>query len=135
MQYWLVKSEPNAYSWNDLVKHKHTNWDGVRNYQARNNMQKMRLGDQVFFYHSIHDKAIVGVMEVCGDYEPDPGDISGKFIQVPMKPLKPAKHWLTLAEIKMHDQLKEMSLVKQSRLSVMPVTNEQAAIIFALAFS
>ena len=100
MAYWLMKSEPGAYSWDDLVRDGSTYWDGVRNYQASNNMKKMRKGERVFFYHSISEKQIVGIMEVSREYHPDHTDASGRFGMVDVKPYVAVTKFVTLAEIK-----------------------------------
>ena len=93
MAYWLMKSEPGAYSWDDLVRDESTYWDGVRNYQAANNMKKMKKGEKIFFYHSITEKQIVGVMEVTREYYPDHTDPSHRFGMVDVKPLAPVARW------------------------------------------
>ncbi len=121
MAHWLFKSEPSAFSWDDLVKKKISGWDGVRNHQAANNMKSMRLGERGFFYHSVDEKRIVGILEVCGLYRPDPTDESGRFGMVEVRPVKPLKRPVTLAEIKAEPRLANLLLVRQSRLSVSPV--------------
>ena len=122
MPYWLMKSEPGAYSWDDLIKDGSTHWDGVRNYQAANNMKKMKKDEQAFFYHSITEKQIVGVMAVTREYYPDHTDPSGRFGMVDVKPLLPVTNLVTLSQIKAEPKLADLSLVRQSRLSVMPVS-------------
>ena len=122
MAYWLMKSEPGAYSWDNLLSDGWTHWDGVRNYQAANNMKKMKNGEKVFFYHSVTEKQIVGVMEVTREYYPDHTDASGRFGMVDVKPIVPATLPVTLAQIKAEPALSELALVKQSRLSVLPVS-------------
>lgn len=122
MAYWLMKSEPDAYSWEQLVKDTTTNWDGVRNYQAANNMKAMKVGDKCFFYHSNVGKEIVGTMTVSKLYHPDPSDPKGRFGMVSVKKGKAFKTPVTLKEIKEHPKLKDMAFVKQSRLSVSPVS-------------
>ena len=122
MAYWLMKSEPGAYSWDNLLSDGWTHWDGVRNYQAANNMKKMKNGEKVFFYHSVTEKQIVGVMEVTREYYPDHTDASGRFGMVDVKPIVPATRPVTLAQIKAEPALSELALVKQSRLSVLPVS-------------
>jgi len=125
MQYWLFKSEPGAWSWDDQVKKGTEHWDGVRNYQANNNMKAMKKGDKGFFYHSVNEKRIVGVVEVVKEHYPDHTDESGRFGMVDVKALYPAENPVTLAEIKAEPKLADLALVKQSRLSVVPVaTNE-----------
>lgn len=121
MNYWLMKSEPSAWSWDSQVKKKVESWNGVRNYQAANNMKAMKLGDRAFFYHSVDEKQIVGIVEVCKLYHPDPTDETGKFGMVSVKALMPLKTPVTLAQIKAEPKLKELALLRQSRLSVSPV--------------
>ncbi len=121
MRYWLVKSEPGAWSWDDHVSKGVEPWDGVRNHQASNHMKAMRIGDRAFFYHSVNEKRIVGVLEVVGDYRPDPSDASGRFGMVDFKALMPLARPVTLAEIKADGRFADLALIKQSRLSVMPV--------------
>ncbi len=125
MKYWLMKSEPSAYSWDQLVKDKRTSWSGVRNHQASNNMKAMQLGDRAFFYHSNEGLAVVGIMEIAKLYHPDPSDAAGKFGMVDVKPVTAMKTPVTMAEIKKTPKLKDMVLVKNSRLSVQPVTAEE----------
>jgi predicted RNA-binding protein with PUA-like domain len=122
MQYWLMKSEPSAYSWQQLVKDGKTGWTGVRNFQASANMKKMQKGDRVFFYHSNEGLEIVGIMEVAKEYHPDPTDKTGKFGMVEVKPVAPVPTPVSMKEIKATPSLKDMVLVKNSRLSVQPVT-------------
>jgi len=122
MQYWLMKSEPSAYSWDQLVKDGKTNWSGVRNYQAANNLKAMKKGDHAFFYHSNEGLAVVGIAEIAKEYYPDPSDKTGKFGMVDVKPVTPFKVPATMKEIKATPALKDMVLVKNSRLSVQPVT-------------
>jgi len=129
MAYWLVKSEPGTWSWDDQVKAKVTGWDGVRNYQAANNMKAMALGDLCFFYHSVNEKQIVGIVEVVKLYRPDPSDASGRFGMVDVKAVKPFVRPVTLAEIKAEPRLKDLALVRQSRLSVLPVGKDEWALI------
>lgn len=121
MNYWLMKSEPSAWSWDSQVKKKVESWNGVRNYQAANNMKAMKLGDRAFFYHSVDEKQIVGIVEVCKLYHPDPTDETGKFGMVSVKALMPLKTPVTLAMIKAEPKLKDLALLRQSRLSVSPV--------------
>lgn len=125
MNYWLMKSEPNAYSWNDLVKDGRTHWDGVRNYQARNFMMQMKVGDLAFLYHSIQDKAVVGIMELVREHYPDPTDNKGKFVMVDVIPNTQLTTPVTLQVIKDTPSLQNIGLIKQSRLSVMPVTKQE----------
>ncbi len=126
MAYWLVKSEPYKFSWDDQCKKGDGRWEKrVRNYQARNNLQAMKKGDQAFFYHSNEGKEIVGIVEVTGEAYPDPDDETGKFVTVDVKPVKPLETPVTLKEIKSHPALENMKLVKQVRLSVSPVSEEE----------
>jgi predicted RNA-binding protein with PUA-like domain len=129
MAYWLVKSEPGTWSWDDQVKAKVTGWDGVRNHQAANNMKAMALGDLVFFYHSVNEKQIVGIVEVVKLYRPDPSDASGRFGMVDVKAVKPFVVPVSLGQIKAEPRLKDLALVRQSRLSVLPVGKEEWALI------
>jgi len=123
--YWLLKSEPSTWSWQDQVNSKIDMWDGVRNYQARNNLMKMKKGDQCFFYHSVNEKSIVGIVEVHKEHYPDPTDKSKKFVAIDVKTVKKLKHPVTLNRIKKNKKLKEVPLIKQSRLSVMPLTVDE----------
>lgn len=125
MAYWLVKSEPFKYSWDQFVKDGRTHWDGVRNYQASNNLKAMRIGDRAFFYHSNEGLEIVGVAEVVKEYYPDPSDESARFGMVDLKPVVPVKAPVTLKQMKTDPMLSEMQLIRQSRLSVCPVSDEQ----------
>jgi len=119
INYWLIKSEPSNWSWQDQVKEVETMWDGVRNYQARNNLMKMRKKDLCFFYHSVSEKKIVGIVEVSKEYYPDPTDQTGKFVVTDVKTLKKLKKPVTLEQIKNNPKLSNIALIKQSRLSVM----------------
>lgn len=121
MNHWLVKSEPSTWSWRDHVRAGTTQWDGVRNHQAANNLKAMKLGDQVLMYHSVNEKQIVGVLEVVKTYHPDPTDESGRFGMVDLKALTPLKTPVTLQQVKSDPRLRHLALVRQSRLSVMPV--------------
>lgn len=125
MAYWLLKSEPSAYSWDRLVKEGRTSWTGVRNHQAANNLKAMKRGDRGFFYHSNEGLAIVGVVEIVREAYPDPGDASGRFVTVDVAPLVAAKTPVTLAAIKATPALGQLGLVRQSRLSVSPVTPQE----------
>jgi len=120
MAYWLVKTEPGCYSWEDQKKAS-TSWDGVRNYQAANNMKAMKVGDQAFFYHSVHEKRIMGIVEVIKTYHPDPTDPTHRFGMVDVKAIKELPHPVTLSEIKAHPLLQNLAIVRHSRLSVSPV--------------
>jgi len=121
MKYWLIKSEPSTWSWNDQKRKKTEMWDGVRNYQARNNLMKMQKGDLCFFYHSIKEKSIVGIVEVTREHYQDPTDKTKKFVVVDVRFKEELKNPVTLEEIKKEKRLSNLSLIKQSRLSVMPV--------------
>ena len=133
MAYWLFKSEPGAWSWDDQVRQGVAEWDGVRNYQANNNMLAMRLGDKGFFYHSVNEKRIVGVVEVVKEHYPDPTDESGRFGMVDVKAVTAVKTPVTLAEIKAEPRLGNLALLRQSRLSVAPVGDEEWRILCAMA--
>jgi len=133
MAYWLVKSEPGAWSWQDHVKAGVSGWDGVRNYQADNNLKAMRVGDRAFFYHSVNEKQIMGVLEVVREHYPDPSDPKGRFGMVDFKALMPVARPVTLSEIREEPRLGELALIRQSRLSVMPVSDEQWRILCAMA--
>ena len=124
MAYWLFKSEPNTWGWDDQVKKgaKGEEWDGVRNYQARNNMRQMKQGDLGFFYHSVNEKQVVGVVEVCAEAHPDSTTDDPRWECVDVKAVGPFPRPVTLAEIKAEPKLSELALVKQSRLSVVPVS-------------
>lgn len=129
MAYWLMKSEPSVYSWDQLVADKKTNWSGVRNHLAASNLKAMQKGDQAFFYHSNEGKEIVGIIEIVKTAYPDPSDESGKFVQVDVKPVKALSKFVTLAEIKATPALKDMELIRLSRLSVAKVTDKEWAYI------
>lgn len=133
MQHWLVKSEPEAYSWANLVKDGRTMWDGVRNYQARNNMQQMQPGDLVLFYHSVSEKAIIGIAKVDKAAYPDPtAKEEGKWVVVDLVPFRDFKEPVTLEQIKKDERLQNIALLRQSRLSVMPLKPEEFDILLAL---
>jgi predicted RNA-binding protein with PUA-like domain len=121
MAHWLVKSEPSSYSWNRLVKEGRAQWDGVRNHQAAANLKAMKVGDRTFFYHSNEGLAVVGIAEITRTAYPDPSDKTGKFVMVDLKPVAPMKEPVTLAAIKAESKLKDVALIRQSRLSVMPI--------------
>jgi predicted RNA-binding protein with PUA-like domain len=125
MARWLVKSEPFKYSWDQMVADGRTHWDGVRNHQAANNLKAMKLGDTAFFYHSNEGKAVVGVVEIVREAYPDPGDPSGRFVMVDVSPLRPVERPVTLAEMKADPDLEAMAVVRQSRLSVCPVSEDE----------
>ncbi len=121
MAYWLFKSEPGAWSWDDQVKAGTAEWDGIRNYQADNNMKAMKVGDRAFFYHSVDERTIVGVVEVAREHYPDPTDAKGRFGMVDVTAVMPVTSPVTLADIKAEPALADFALVRQSRLSVVPV--------------
>ncbi|EKV26927.1 hypothetical protein C882_2151 [Caenispirillum salinarum AK4] len=129
MNYWLIKTEPGTWSWDDQVKKGVEHWDGVRNYQASNNMKAMKIGDRCFFYHSVNEKRIVGIVEVVKEYYPDHTDPSGRFGMVDVKAVEPMPRPVTLAEIKADERLSDLPLIRQSRLSVMPIDAESWRII------
>ncbi len=129
MAHWLIKSEPSAYAWAQLVKDKRTSWTGVRNPQASANLKAMKAGDQCFFYHSGEGKEIVGIAEVVKTAYPDPSDKSGKAVTVDVKAVGPVKQPVTLAAIKADPKFKDFKLVRQSRLSVVPVSDEHWKLI------
>ncbi len=131
--HWLFKSEPGEFSWDDLVRKGLTGWDGVRNYQAANNMKAMKLGERGFFYHSVDEKRIVGIVEVAALYRPDPSDESGRFGMVDVKAVMPVKRPVTLAEIKAEPRLRNFLLVRHSRLSVVPVGDAEWRLLCAMA--
>ena len=133
MNYWLVKSEPEAYSWSDLLKDGQTAWTGVRNFAARKNLRAMKVGDRVFFYHSGGEKSVVGLARVAREAYPDPTADEGDWSAVDLAPVKTLAKPVALAAIKTDKKLKEMLLVQQSRLSVTPVTAEQFARLVALS--
>ncbi|HEV8032415.1 MAG TPA: EVE domain-containing protein [Stellaceae bacterium] len=133
MAYWLLKSEPAKYSWDDMVKDRRTHWDGIRNFQAANNLRAMKVGDRAFFYHSNEGKDIVGVVEIARTAYPDPGDPSGKFVMVDIAPVVPVKQPVSLAEMKGVPELAGFSLLRQSRLSVCPVSNKEWAVLCKMA--
>jgi len=121
MTYWLIKTEPDVWSWDDQVKNKVTFWDGVRNYQASNNLKAMKVGDLAFFYHTGDERRIMGIVEIIKPYYPDPSDPAGRFGMVDVQAIRPFNHPITLKEIKENPLLQHLSLVRQSRLSVMPI--------------
>ena len=121
MKYWLLKSEPNTWSWDDQIKEKITMWDGVRNYQARNNLMSMKVNDLCFFYHSVNEKKIVGIVSITKEHYTDPTDKTKKFVAVDVKTKKTLINPITLKQIKKEKKLSHLALVKQGRLSVMPI--------------
>ena len=133
MAQWLMKTEPEDYSWDRLVADGETEWTGVRNHQAAANMRAMKLGDPVFFYRSVVDPAIVGIMAVSAEWYPDPSDPTGKFVRVKVKPDRPLPSEVTLKAIKADARLADLALVRQSRLSVMPVGDAHWRILCGMA--
>lgn len=133
MAYWLLKSEPDVYGWDDLVRDGRTVWDGVRNFQAAANLRRMQVGDEAFFYHSNEGKEAVGIMRVVREHYPDPKDESGKFVAIDVEPVAPLARPVTLAAIKADTGFAEFLLVRQSRLSVVPVSDEHWRRMLAMA--
>ena len=131
MNYWMVKQEPEAYSWGDFVKDGKTDWTGVRNFQARNNLKAMKKGDKVLFYHSVTGKEVVGIAEVSKEAFPDPTD--EKWVATELKPVKPLKKPVTLAQIKGNLALANIKLVRQSQLSVMPLSKDEYEEIISMS--
>ena len=131
MAYWLMKSEPESYSWSDLNRDRATEWDGVRNNAARLHLKAMKPGDEALFYHSMSDKAVVGIMRITRSAEPDPK--APDWVRVRVEPVRPLQRPVTLAEIKAEPGLAKMELIRQSRLSVAPVRDEEWAKILELA--
>lgn len=125
MGYWLVKSEPSAYSWDDLVRDGRTDWTGVRNYQARNNLKSMKKGDLLLYYHSNEGLAVVGIAKVVKESYQDPTTDDDRWVAVDIEPVKPLKNPVTLADIKKEKKLQDIALVRQGRLSVVPVTKDE----------
>ena len=125
MNFWLVKQEPTKYSWDEFVLDKETYWDGVRNYQARNNLKAMKKGDYAFFYHSVSDKKIMGIAKIIREFYPDPTTADKRWVVVDLKPLKPLENEVSLEQIKSEKKLQDIALVKQSRLSVLPLTQKE----------
>ena len=133
MKYWLLKSEPDAWSWENQVKEGASMWDGVRNYQARNNLKEMKKNDLCFFYHSVTERSIVGIVKVVKEYYPDPTDKTGRFVVVDVKATKKLKNPVSLDQIKENGKLQDIALVKQSRLSVMPLKKTEWDIIIKMS--
>src|SRR5215210_473020 len=132
MNYWLIKSEPSVYSWDQFVKDKKTFWDGVRNYAARNNLKAMKKGDHVLFYHSNEGLAIVGIAEVVKEAYQDPTTIDPNWVVVDLKPVKPMPNPVRLAQVKAEDSLQNMDLVRLSRLSVGAVKEREYKKVLAM---
>jgi len=133
MNYWMVKQEPDSYSWDDFVKDGKTDWTGVRNYQARNNLRDMKVGDKVLFYHSNIGKEVVGVAKVTKAAFPDPTANDDKWVAVELSPVKPLKKPVGLAQMKENLALNDLKLIRQSQLSVMPVTKDEFDEILSMA--
>ena len=131
MAYWLMKSEPESYSWADLVRDSGTEWDGVRNNAARLHLKAMKAGDEAFLYHSMSDKAVVGIMRITREAQPDPKDPD--WVSVRVEPVNPLPRPVTLAEIKAEPRLSKMELIRQSRLSVAPVRPGEWLVVLELA--
>lgn len=130
MAYWLMKSEPSSYSWGDLVRDGKTMWDGVRNNAARLHLRAMKAGDQALFYHSMDERAVVGIMKITGIGQPDGED--GSWVKVPVEPVRALARPVTLAEIKAEPRLAKMELIRQSRLSVAPVRDEEWKLVLEM---
>ena len=131
MAYWLMKSEPSSYSWDDLVRDGGTEWDGVRNNAARLHLRAMKVGDQAFFYHSMDERAVVGIMRIARGPQPDPKD--NDWVSVRVEPVKPLPRPVDLKAIKAEPKLASMELIRQSRLSVAPVRDEEWKLILNMA--
>jgi len=125
MGHWLVKQEPTTYSWSQFVADGKTDWTGIRNFQARNFLRSMKVGDQVFFYHSVNGKSVVGIAAVSREAFPDPTAVEGDWSAVELTPVRPVTPPVSLGQIKQDSQLRDIPLLKQSRLSVMPLSTEQ----------
>ena len=130
--FWIIKQEPSKYNWQQFEKDRKTYWDGVRNYQARNNLKNMKKGDNLLFYHSVVGKEIVGIAEVTREAYPDPTTDDERWVVVDLKPIKPFKVPVTLEEIKAHKELSQIALIKQARLSVMPITKKEFQILLKM---
>ncbi len=133
LNYWLMKSEPSTWSWKNQVKDGVAMWDGVRNYQARNNLMKMKKNDLCFFYHSVSEKSIIGVVEVVKEHYPDPTDNTGKFVVVDVKTKYKLERPVSLEDIKNNPKLTKIALLKQSRLSVMPIAKSEWDMIIKIS--
>jgi len=130
MAYWLMKSEPSSYSWDDLVRDGKTMWDGVRNNAARLHLRAMKPGDEALFYHSMDERAVVGVMKITGIGQPDGED--GSWVKVPVEPVRALARPVTLAQIKAEPRLAKMEIIRQSRLSVAPVRDEEWKLVLEM---
>jgi predicted RNA-binding protein with PUA-like domain len=133
MHYWLVKSEPDTWSWQQHQSKKIEKWDGVRNFQAANNLKNMQIGDLAYFYHSGAERQILGIVKVVKEYYPDPSDPKGRFGMVDFEALEGLLQPVTLQEIKAHRDLQHLALVRQSRLSVMPIDKKSWDLIYSLS--
>ena len=133
MKYWLLKSEPSTWSWEDQKKVRKEMWDGVRNYQARNNLKKMKKGDLCFFYHSVREKKIVGIVKIVKEYYLDPTDKTNRFVAVDVSFKQNLKNSISLEQIKLNKNLSHLALIKQSRLSVMPIDLKSWNLILKLS--
>lgn len=133
MNYWLIKSEPNTYSWDDLVKKGRDHWDGVRNFKARNNIKAMKVGDLCFFYHSVKEKSVVGIAEVVKEYYADPTTDDHRWYVMDVVPVRKLKRPVSLEEVKADVRLEKMKLVTHSRLSVQPVLENEFNIILEMS--
>jgi predicted RNA-binding protein with PUA-like domain len=131
MNYWLMKTEPGTFSWDDLVRDKKAVWDGVRNFQARNNLKAMKKGDLAFIYHSMDDKAVIGIAEITREHFPDPKEKDWAAVEI--KAVKKLKNAVNLSTIKQEKRLTNMVLVKNSRLSVQPVRKEEFDLVIAMS--
>ena len=135
INFWLLKSEPETWSWDNQVKEGASMWDGVRNYQARNNLKKMKKNDLCFFYHSVSERSIIGIVKVVKEYYQDPTDKTERFVVVDVKATKKLKNPVSLDQIKENNKLKDIALVKQSRLSVMPLKKTEWSEIIKMSLS
>jgi predicted RNA-binding protein with PUA-like domain len=133
MAHWLLKSEPFKYSWDQMVNDERTHWDGVRNHQAALNLKAMKVGDTAFFYHSNEGKEIVGIVKIAREAYPDPSDEAGRFVMVDVMPVKPVDRFITLAAMKAEPALADLALIRQSRLSVVAVSDAHWAHILSMA--
>lgn len=132
MNHWLIKSEPSTYSWDDFVEEKRTLWNGVRNFQARNNLKAMKEGDLVLFYHSVNNPAVVGIAKVVREFYQDPTTDDANWVVVDFEPYQPLAKPVSLQQIKESPDLQSIGLIRQSRLSVMPLKAEEFDIILSM---
>lgn len=132
MNYWLIKTEPGTYSWDDLVRDKQTFWDGVRNYTARNNLKAMKVNDLALYYHSVNEKSVVGIAKIIKEHYQDPSTKEDQWVAVDIVPVKKLKNPVSLAQIKANIRLENMILVRLSRLSVQPVKKEEFDIVVGM---